>query len=69
MHEFFTAALPWVALGVAVAIVMTYSGAGRKKEEKKNIEKQNSGTAQIAQGNTAGTRRRTVRHASVDNLA
>ena len=39
MHEFFTAALPWVALGVAVAIVMTYSGAGRKKEEKKNIEK------------------------------
>lgn len=39
MHDFFTTALPWVALGVAVAIVMTYSGAGRKKEEKKNIEK------------------------------
>lgn len=30
MTEFFNAALPWVALGIAVAVILTYADLGRK---------------------------------------
>ena len=37
MTDFIEAALPWVTLAVALAIVFTYSDLARKKE--KDIEK------------------------------
>ena len=37
MMDFIDAALPWVTLAVALAIIFTYSDLGRKKE--KDIEK------------------------------
>jgi hypothetical protein len=39
MHEFFNAALPWAAIAVAIAIIMTYSDAARQKKEKDESEK------------------------------
>ncbi len=31
MDEFRDAALPWVAMGIAVVLVMTYTGKAKKK--------------------------------------
>lgn len=33
--EFATAALPWIAMGVAVAVIMAFTQAGKKQNEKK----------------------------------
>ena len=35
MFVFFEAALPWIALGIAVAVVMVYSKNGKEKENEK----------------------------------
>ena len=35
MFVFFEAALPWMALGIAVAVAMVYSKNGKEKENEK----------------------------------
>ena len=38
IHDFIEAALPWIAMAVAIAVVAAYSDLGQSQEEKK-IEK------------------------------
>lgn len=35
MGDFLNAVFPWVALGIAVAIILTYMNSKRKKQEDK----------------------------------
>lgn len=35
MFVFFEAALPWMALGIAVAVVMAYSKDGKEEKDEK----------------------------------
>jgi lipoprotein signal peptidase len=35
MGDFFNAAFPWIAIGVAVAIILTYMDSKKKKHEDK----------------------------------
>ncbi len=35
MSDFFEAALPWIALGIAVAVVMAYSKDGKEEKDEK----------------------------------
>ena len=39
IHDFIEAALPWVAMAVAIAIVAVYSDIGQSHKEEKKIEK------------------------------
>ena len=35
MGDFFSAAFPWVALGIAVAVIITYMISNNKNKDKK----------------------------------
>ena len=68
IHDFIEAALPWMTMAVAIAIVATYSDLGQSHKEEKKIEKQDTRAAEVPQGHAAGARRRSVGHAADDNL-
>lgn len=39
IHDFIEAALPWIAMAVAIAVVAAYSDLGQSHKEEKKIEK------------------------------
>ena len=39
IHDFIDAALPWMAMAVAIAVFSTYSDYGRSQEKEKKFEK------------------------------